>query len=235
MTRTLFVACGVTDAHHLPELTEAAERLGAQACVLQGEGPSLSRALTRLDEEGVAAVTLVAVSGDGVAAGLSWVRRVAAHWLRESGSTLAIAVVPSIARSTDPGELDVIAAFDPRPVTGTEASLENPTWEKVPAYRHHVLVCRGPRCTAKGSDETIAALSQALVDHRLLQGDVLVASTGCLSPCNSSPCVVVHPDDEWYGPVDADGARALVEGRLLGRSTEPALLPRRIPRSLGTP
>lgn len=233
MPRTCFVACGVTDAHHLPELTAAARELGAVACVLQGDGPSLSRTLTALDEAGDDPVVLVGVSGDGIAAGLSWVRRVAAHWMRETGSALEISVVPSIARSTDVGELDVIASFDPRPVTGREAPLENPTWEKVPAYRHHVLVCRGPRCTAKGSDETIAALSTALWERRLLDRDVLVASTGCLSPCNSSPVVVVHPADEWYGPVDADAARALVEGRLVGAGADEAMLPRRITRSIG--
>jgi (2Fe-2S) ferredoxin len=98
-----------------------------------------------------------------------------------------------------------------RPVTGDEAGLSSPAWEDVPAYGRHVVICRGPRCTARGSALTAVALAERLRDHGLGDHEVLVAQSGCLYPCNHAPVVVVQPDGQWWGPVSPADARLLVD------------------------
>ena len=64
-----------------------------------------------------------------------------------------------------------------------------------------MLVCRGPRCTALGSDRTAEALILALMRTGQGDDDVLITHTGCQFPCNQAPVVSVQPDDVWYGAV----------------------------------
>src|SRR5690606_414253 len=105
--------------------------------------------------------------------------------------------------------------------------LESPAWEHLPGFRHHVLVCRGPRCSAKRSVDTAQALSASLDARGLSDDDVLVTQTGCLFPCNHAPVVAVHPDDVWYGPVAPQNSDRLVDDHLLaGRRLDDLRLPR---------
>jgi NADH:ubiquinone oxidoreductase subunit E len=82
-------------------------------------------------------------------------------------------------------------------VTGREAGLTSPAWQEVPPVRYHMLVCRGPRCNARGGDRTHAALSAELHRRGVTDEDVLMTQTGCMYPCNHAPLVVVHPDGRW--------------------------------------
>ena len=88
-------------------------------------------------------------------------------------------------------------------------------WDDLPGHRHQVLVCRGPRCTARGAETTATALARALVEQGLGDDDVLVTQTGCLFPCNHAPVVAVQPDDVWYAGVDEALAARLVGEHLL--------------------
>jgi len=114
-----------------------------------------------------------------------------------------------------------------REVTGSQAPLVSAAWEDVPDHRHQVLVCRGPRCTALGSDLTAEALVLELMALGQGDDDVLVTHTGCQLPCNQAPVVSVQPDDVWYGGVDAHVAGAIVAEHLVGgRPVEAFRLPR---------
>ncbi|WP_375000735.1 ferredoxin [Aeromicrobium sp. CTD01-1L150] len=206
MTAVVLVAMGVDADRHLAELTDLAEATGARLAHLQGRDPSLTAALDGLRDEGARDVTLVGTSLGQRAPARSWLRRVAADWVRRN-----------------PG-VDVVVAG--RDVTGREAPLTSPAWEDVPGHRRHVLVCRGPRCAAKGAGETAEALAESLKRHELGDDDVLVTQTGCLFPCNHAPVVVVHPEDTWYGPVgpaDADEVVAchLADGAPVERLRRP--------------
>ncbi|PID52934.1 MAG: hypothetical protein CSB46_11095 [Micrococcales bacterium] len=90
-------------------------------------------------------------------------------------------------------------------------SLTSPTWEQVPAVRHHVLVCRGPRCSAKGSSGMLASLGAELHERDMLDSEVLVTQTGCLYPCNRAPVVAIQPEMEWVGPVHESDVIALAD------------------------
>lgn len=190
----------------------------ATVAFLQVGDPSLSRELTRLADLGAEQVVLVGVRLGTSGPGASWLRRVAAHWWRERAGqgpeVPEITVAAELLRHA--GELPTVLGRAVRPVTGREAGLTSAAWQDVPGHRHQVLVCRGPRCTARGSDATAAALSRALVEHGQGDDDVLVTQTGCLFPCNHAPVVAAQPDDVWYGGVDEAAATRLVERHLVG-------------------
>lgn len=210
MNRVVLVAMTVDAAARADDLVTLAEAVGARHAFLQNGSPSLVDVLDELASQGGDDVTLVAApSGGGAAPARSWLRRVAGHWVHERRPGLTVVV-------------------GGREVTGTEAPLSSPAWEDVPGHRHHLLVCRGPRCAARGAAATATAVGAALEAHGLGDDDVLVTQTGCLFPCNHAPVVVVHPEDAWHGPVDAAGAEALV-ATLAGGAVEP---PPRLPRAV---
>ncbi|GAA1914890.1 (2Fe-2S) ferredoxin domain-containing protein [Nocardioides hwasunensis] len=201
-------------------LAAAARRVDGTVGHLQIGDPSLSTELTRLADAGATTISLAGVSLGPTAPAQSWLRRVAGHWWRErDGVRPEVRVATSVLRN-DLDALDGDALRDvlglARPVTGAEAALDSPAWEDVPGHRHQVLVCRGPRCTAAGSDRTMAALDRALGDRSLGDDDVLVTVTGCQFPCNHAPVVSVQPDDVWYGRVVPDAVDEIVTHHLVG-------------------
>jgi len=202
-----------------------AEQVGATCAYLQFGDPSISAELSRLADEGVDRITLVGVSLGALAPAVSWLRRVAGHWWRHRAEPRPrVEVATSLV-----GEHDDVAAAaaDVRRIKGTEGPLRSPAWQDVPRHRHQLLLCRGPRCTAAGSDETARAFILALMEAGLEDDDVLVTHTGCQFPCNNAPVVSVQPDDVWYGQVDEVAARHIVTEHLVGdRPVESHRLPR---------
>lgn len=206
MMAVVLVGMSLTDSGERDVLQRRAEAEGATLAFLQHGQPSLVCELDRLAASGAKHVTLRAVTLGGRSPARSWLRRVAAHWLR-AGADRPVVVV------------------DDRPVTGREAPLNSSAWDTVPGHRHHVLVCRGPRCSAQGADEVAEALDAALGAAGLGDDDVLVTQTGCLFPCNHAPVVVIHPDDVWYGRVDDEKVGRIVDSHLVrGVVVEPSRL-----------
>lgn len=196
MTVLVHVATTLPDASRFAELHYAAENSDARLAFLQGGEPTLTHLLDLLQAEGVRKVRLQPVSTGSVAYARSWVGRVAGHWVRQQ---------------VDPPTIH----FGQREITGREAPLFSPLWYRPPDYRHHMLLCRGPRCSAHRSDETHRALTEALTRHGLTDDDVLLTQTGCLFPCNRAPVAVVHPDGVWYGPVRPAEVERLVQEHLV--------------------
>lgn len=151
---------------------------------------------------------------------VAWLRRVVGHWLRTAerdGEPVPDVHLAAPLTATG-GVADAIAdaADGPTTALGTGAApLTVPAWERVPAHRRHVLVCRGPRCSALGASRVSTALAAELEERGLGDDDVLVTTTGCLFPCARGPWVVVHPDDAWYGGMDADRVHRVVEEHLV--------------------
>jgi (2Fe-2S) ferredoxin len=206
-------------------LARLAEQAGATVAHLQVGDPSLSRELTRLADGGTERITLVGVSLGSLAPAASWLRRIAAHWWRERAEPRPRLEV-AFALVKDDGELTAALA-DTRSVTGNEPGMTSAAWEDVTQHRHQLLICRGPRCTAMGSDQTAEAFVLAMMKHGLGDDDVLITHTGCQLPCNNAPVVSVQPDDVWYGGVDRAGAAAIAAEHLVGdQPHEPLRLPR---------
>ncbi|WP_456694611.1 (2Fe-2S) ferredoxin domain-containing protein [Aeromicrobium sp. P5_D10] len=215
MSALLLVGMSASDVDRREELQQAAQDLqpGASIAFLQMADPSLSRELTRLADEQVDRITLVGVNLGTLGPAHSWLRRVAGHWWRErTGLRPVVDVSTRLAKSLDEIRIVLPAV---KPIAGTEAPLTSQAWDEVPRHRHQVLVCRGPRCTARGSDATARALDVELKDRGLGDDDVLVTQTGCLFPCNHAPVVSVQPDDTWYGAVDPEVVCRIVTEHLI--------------------
>lgn len=214
MSALVLVGMSVTDVDRRDDLLAAARERGATVAFLQMGDPSLSRELTRLADDGAAVITLVGVDLGPLAPAHSWLRRIAGHWWRErAGATPVIEVATRLATSLDAVD-HVLGTL--RPITGTEPGLTSAAWEDVTRHKRQVLICRGPRCTAAGSEDTMRALVLGLMQAGLGDDDVLVTHTGCQFPCNQAPVVSVQPDDVWYGGVDPEAARAIVGEHLAG-------------------
>ncbi|MFT3877439.1 MAG: (2Fe-2S) ferredoxin domain-containing protein [Propioniciclava sp.] len=217
---TLFVALTYADAEHWPALVRRARELGAAAAVLQGEGPSLADRLSRLSGEGVTAVHLVGVTFGAHGVPASWIGRVARWWLAVGEREMTVLFSPDAVRGL-PSALP--SADGLRPLVPREGGLTNPTWQDAPPVRCHLLVCRGPRCTAKGAERVIDALGAELYARGMLDDEVLLTQTGCLFPCNRAPVVAVQPDMVWHGPLRAEDVPAFVDELVSGERTLRAL------------
>lgn len=209
----VLVGMSVREVAARDRLVDAAGRLDASLAFLQVGDPSLARELTRLADSGASRIVLVGVSLGSLAPASSWLRRIAAHWWRQRGSSAPdVEVVTTLVADLDHLE---VRSLETRPVTGAEAGLRSAAWEDVPSHRHQVFVCRGPRCSALGSDATAEALVLALMRHRLGDDDALLTHTACQFPCNHAPVVSVQPDDVWYGGVSPAGADRIVADHLV--------------------
>lgn len=212
-TALVLVGMSVSDVDRRDELLTAAARHDASVAFLQMGDPSLSRELTRLSDLGVVTISVAGVNVGPLAPAHSWLRRIAAHWWRErTGHRPVIEVATRLATTMEDIEF---ALFDLKPISGDEPGLTSAAWEHVTGHRRQVLICRGPRCTARGSDETARALILGLMEAGLGDRDVLVTHTGCQFPCNQAPVVNVQPDDVWYGGVDPDGAGQIIAEHLV--------------------
>ena len=221
----VLVGMSVREAAADRQMAALAEAAGGTVAHLQLGNPTLARQLDRLAGAGATTVSLVGVSLGSLAPAASWLRRVAAYWWGTSPEPRPRIEISTMLVSREDQLGEALASC--RPVTGREPGLRSAAWEEVPRHRHQLLVCRGPRCTALGSDRSAEAFVLALIDHELEDDDVLLVHTGCQFPCNQAPVVSVQPDDVWYGGVDPDAAGLIVAEHLVGdRPVEGLRLPR---------
>lgn len=222
---TVIVTMSVREAVAEERLALMAESVAGTVAHLQLGDPSLARELTRLADAGAEQITVVGVSLGSLAPAASWLRRIAAHWWLERPEPRPVVDVATRLVKDESQLRDVLAATEP--VRGDEPGLTSAAWEDVPRHRHQLLLCRGPRCTALGSDTTAEAFILAMMAKGMSDDDVLITHTGCQFPCNQAPVVSVQPDDVWYGSVDPETARSIVEEHLVaGRPLESHRLPR---------
>jgi len=217
MTARVLVGMSIREVNAASELEAAATGAGARLAFLQIAEPALSTVLSELADAGATRIELVGVCLGPLAPGLSWLRRVAAHWWRERGGQAPRVVIATAlvgADVTDPGVVEA-ALRSVRPVRGTEAPVTSPAWEEVPPHRRHVTVCRGPRCSAQGAEETWTALADGLTRRGLKNTEVLMCAATCMFPCNQAPVIAVQPDDVWYGGILPDQVEELIESHLV--------------------
>ncbi|WP_299959999.1 ferredoxin [uncultured Modestobacter sp.] len=206
----------------------AAGGTDARVAVLDGHGPTVTAALDDARADRVTDVVLVPAHLPPDRYLVAWLRRVVAHWLRSVEDAPAVHLAEPLAATGEVAAALARTATGPTTRLGTAAApLTVPAWERVPAHRRHVLACRGPRCAALGAAEVTAALTGELDAAGLGDDDVLVTATGCLFPCARGPWLVVHPEDTWYGQLDADQVPRIVAEHLVGgRPVEAWRVPR---------
>lgn len=212
-TAVVLVTVDMADPRTCDPLVRAASGLRARLATVQGAGPALADVLTELAAAlpPPSRTVLVPVPGAEPGTGWSWVRRVAGHWWRtHPAPPFPLEVTAPATAATVPAARAGLAGTR-QLVTGAEADLTSPAWEHVPEHRHHLLVCRGPRCSAQGAAGTARAIATGLRERGWGDEEVLVTQTGCLFPCNRAPVVCVHPGGRWLGPVRPDNVDALLD------------------------
>jgi (2Fe-2S) ferredoxin len=87
--------------------------------------------------------------------------------------------------------------------------------------RHHFLICTNrrptgdalPSCSPNGGEAVFTAFSQELA-RRGYPAGVKATATGCLTPCQHGPNVVVYPDGIWYCGVTPADVREIIAAHL---------------------
>ena len=88
----------------------------------------------------------------------------------------------------------------------------------------HVLVCTHKTCRRQGGSRAAKSLKRALKALGLRRS-VMLTEVDCLDQCGRGPVMVVYPDGVWYGAVDKESAREIVEHHIKeGRTVERKVL-----------
>jgi (2Fe-2S) ferredoxin len=89
---------------------------------------------------------------------------------------------------------------------------------KLQRYRHHLLVCTGPRCAPEESERLFELLGERLKVRGLTAGLARVKRTrsGCFAVCKEGPIVVVYPDGTWYREVTPEVLDRIIVEHLIG-------------------
>lgn len=196
-------------------LTALAHSAAAEPAFLQVHDPALVDVLTAVADRGASDVLLIGAGWAQPGPKRSWLRRVAAHWLRGYDDAPTLRLAPQLLAEPDRDLLAAAIAAGGAPMTDDAAPLHSAAWEEVPRHRHQVLICRGPRCSALGASALTSAFGDELRRAGLGDDDALVTVTGCQFPCNHAPVVTVQPDDAWYGRVTIDDVPDLVDAHLI--------------------
>lgn len=180
----------------------AASRLPAAAARMEGVGPGPMGMLDDLVAAGARAILVQPVGlpfSDSLAA---WLPGALAHWLsqpRAESVSLSLAAdqVGDAAVLAAAAASALANAATARPISPEQACITNPGWQEPPPFRHHLLVCTGPRCTFREAGTVRQALDAEL-RRAGVHDDCLITLTGCLFPCNQGPMVAVYPSGRWY-------------------------------------
>jgi (2Fe-2S) ferredoxin len=90
---------------------------------------------------------------------------------------------------------------------------------KIGAYRRHLLICTGPRCTQQGESQALFdGLGEKFKAAGLDQGDLRVkrSRVNCFAACKGGPVMCVQPDGTWYYNVTPENMDRIIERHLCG-------------------
>lgn len=200
----------------------AASTIPAMLIRLEGKGPHLGDSLDALAAQGHRCILVQPLGLPFSQSLAAWLPGVLAHWQEQRGAgDVTLALGPDEALGDDMIAGIVTAALGAAvdgatPIAGQTPSLGKPGWNQPPPFRHHLLVCTGPRCQFRGAPNLKLALSEALSEAGLA-GQCLVATTGCLYPCNQGPLLAAYPRGEWYRLLDRADVRRFVAS-VIGRN-----------------
>ena len=103
----------------------------------------------------------------------------------------------------------------------------------MPAWKHHVFVCKNKRppghpkgsCGERGAQTLFTALRDAVDDNGLWE-TVKVTGSECLGPCRAGATVVVYPEGVWYSYLDQEDLEEIIQEHLIGgRIVQRLLMP----------
>ncbi|MDG5977979.1 MULTISPECIES: (2Fe-2S) ferredoxin domain-containing protein [Comamonadaceae] len=103
----------------------------------------------------------------------------------------------------------------------SQDTVEKP---RIGAYKRHLLICTGPRCTQDGaSQDLFDSLGEKFKAAGLHDGELRVkrSRVSCFAACKGGPVMCVQPDGTWYYNVtDANMDRIIDQHLKHGRVVE---------------
>ncbi|KKB08876.1 (2Fe-2S) ferredoxin domain-containing protein [Devosia chinhatensis] len=216
----------------LSALVSEASPVPARMVRLEGTGPHLGDALDELVAAGHRSILVQPLGLPFSKSLAAWLPGVLAHWRQErQWPDVTLLIGPDQAINDDTIRRIVsaaVAADNAELIAETQKpSLGKPGWNQPPSFRHHLIVCTGPRCHFRGAPNLKLALSEELTRVGL-GGECLVATSGCLYPCNQGPLLAAYPRGEWYRLLDREAVARFVE-TVIGRGNPvPELLVHRV-------
>lgn len=204
----------------LAALVAEASPVAARLVRLEGTGPHLGDALDQLVAEGHRTILVQPLGLPFSQSLAAWLPGVLAHWRQDRQRpdvTLLLGPDQAIADHTirDIVSAAVTAEAAAPIIAEQKPSLGKPGWNQPPPFRHHLIVCTGPRCHFRGAPNLKLALNEELARSGL-GGECLVATSGCLYPCNQGPLLAAYPRGEWYRLRDREAVARFVE-TVIGR------------------
>lgn len=94
--------------------------------------------------------------------------------------------------------------------------LEKPT---MGAYKRHLILCTGPRCTANGESQALfERLGEKFKAAGIDKGELRVKRTRahCFATCKGGPVMCVQPDGIWYYNVTDANMDRIIRQHLVG-------------------
>jgi (2Fe-2S) ferredoxin len=100
---------------------------------------------------------------------------------------------------------------------------------------HHFFVCTNertpdtmmPSCKPQGGQDVFEEFVREIGRRGYPEG-LKVTSTGCLTPCQIGPNVVVYPLGVWYAGVNRQDVREIIDAHLAGKTVDRLLKPREV-------
>lgn len=86
------------------------------------------------------------------------------------------------------------------------------------AYRRHLLVCTGTRCTQGEAQDLFDSLGERFKAAGLDKGPLRVKRTRvhCFAACKGGPVMCVQPDGTWYSQVTPSAMQRIIDEHLVG-------------------
>lgn len=195
---------------NLAEALIRAAPCSARVVRLEASGDGMWHALDELTGQGATRIELRPIGLPFSQSLEKWLPNAAASWLDRHGPgapDLFMAAVPQAdSRVVQSAARARVALTRIRPKANGEIGKG---WDTPPDFRHHLLVCAGPRCHLKDAPNLVEALKAELGRARV-RSRCLVTTTGCLFPCNSGPVIVHYPHGNWYRVTDLKDIREFV-------------------------
>ncbi|KAJ55816.1 hypothetical protein ACMU_08560 [Actibacterium mucosum KCTC 23349] len=208
----------------LAKALEGAAPVPAKAVRLEATGNAMWRVLDTFTAQGAQRIELRPVGLPFSQSLEKWLPGAAGSWLCQQGPNAPALFLAG------PADLDHLvvqsAATAQVPLTPVHPQPHGEIgkgWDHPPAFRHHLLVCAGPRCHLKDAPNLVDAL-KAELGRANLGADCLITTTGCLFPCNNGPVIVHYPQGHWYRLTDTNDIRTFVAQALRGGRTPQNLL-----------
>ncbi len=189
---------------------EASAPCAALTIRLENSGDGLWAALDQLTQKGADRIELRPIGLPFSQSLETWLPGAAGSWLAQHEGD-----APDLFMAQSPqADRDAIASMATanvalRPIQAKPNGELGKGWDQPPDFRHHLLVCTGPRCHVKNAPNLALALKAELGKARMT-ADCLVTTTGCVFPCNAGPVIVHYPHGNWYRISDLADLRTFV-------------------------